>query len=119
MTSRGLKIALIVGGIVLAVVLVLSIVPGLIGGRQGGGWGYYGWMGPGMMGGYGGMFLMPVFGIVVLGLIVWAVVAAVQHPHESVSSGQSSESALEILKRRYARGDIGKQEFEDKKRDLA
>ena len=29
------------------------------------------------------------------------------------------ESAMEILKKRYARGEVGKEEFEAKKRDLA
>jgi putative membrane protein len=29
------------------------------------------------------------------------------------------ETALEILKKRYARGEIGRDEFEEKKRDLA
>lgn len=34
------------------------------------------------------------------------------------SGGHSSESAQEILDRRYAGGEIGKKEYEEKKRDL-
>ena len=112
--DRGLKTALIIGGIVLAVVVIVSIVPGLIGGWRGYG---YGW-GYGMMGGYGNVFLMPVIWIVVVGLIVWAVVAAVQRPGESGGSTHSSDSALEVLKRRYAGGEINKDEFEQRRRDL-
>ncbi len=113
--SRNLKTALIIGGIIVAVLVILSVVPGLIWGGQYGGWGM---MGPGMMGGYGTMFFMPILWIVVIGLIVWAVVAAARRPGESDGSSGSADSALEILKRRYARGEINKEEYEAKKKDL-
>jgi putative membrane protein len=45
-------------------------------------------------------------------------VRGVNQSSGSKSSSSRSDSALEILKRRYARVDIGKEEFEEKKKDL-
>ena len=54
--------------------------------------------------------------ILVIGLIVWAVVTAGRGSNQP--TGTSSDSALEILKKRYARGEITKQEYEERKKDL-
>ena len=119
--DKGLKTALIIGGVILAVVLIVPTIIGAVTGWQGGSWGW-GMMGPGMMGGYGGfgaMGLMSVFWIVVLGLIIWAVVAAARVTGQSSGSDSGrSESSLEILKKRYARGEINKAEYEEKMKDL-
>jgi uncharacterized membrane protein len=40
------------------------------------------------------------------------------HASQSEQAHTQAESALEILKKRYARGEIGKAEFEEKKKDL-
>lgn len=114
--DRSLKTVLIIGGIVVAVLVILSVVPGLIWGGQYGGWGM---MGPGMMGGFGTMGFMGIFWVLVLGLIIWAVVAAVRPGESSSSDSATASSALDVLKKRYARGEINKEEYEEKKRDLA
>ncbi len=114
--DKNIKTALIVGGIIVAALIILPLVFGLVVGWQGEGWGM---MGPGMMGGFGWMAIMPVLWIVFLGLIIWAVVAAVRGSSESRSSDSSkTDSALEVLKKRYAWGEINREEYEEKKKDL-
>jgi putative membrane protein len=86
-------------------------------------WRGYGWQhGPGMMDwGYGmgwlGTVLMAAFWIaVIVGIIFlirWLVISA-----RGSHTGGSEDSALEIIKRRYARGEINREEFEEKRRDL-
>lgn len=68
------------------------------------------------------MWLTPVVVVVTLGAVVWAIVALAQRSGPSGGSTGAHDdrgSAMEILKRRYAQGDISKEEYEEKKRDLA
>lgn len=111
--NKNIKAALIIGGVLVAILIIMPLIFGLIGGWQG-----YG--GYGMMGGYGGMWFMPVLMIVFWGLVIWGIVALVRgvaSPSNTVSSNQS-DSALEILRKRYARGEVSKEEFEEKKKDI-
>ena len=110
-------------GIVIALVLVLLLVAGLFAssGRGGG----YGWgmMGPGMMGGWWGMpFLGPIVGMVLVLLIIGGVVWFAQSLSRGESrlgtGGTTGETPLEILKRRYASGEVTKEQFEDMRRTL-
>jgi putative membrane protein len=125
--NRNLKIGLIIGVIALALLVILPLTLGLVTG-----WGTCGYemlehaeeeehhmMGPWMMGGFGFGWLMPIFGIVFLGLLIWAVIAIAQGTGGTAKQESvEPKSALEILKDRYARGEIGKEEFEEKRKDL-
>jgi putative membrane protein len=110
--NKGLRTGFIVTGIVLAVLIVGSIIGGFLGWR-GTGWGM---MGPWMMGGYGGLWLMPVLMVVFWGLVIWGIVAFVRFGFSA--NCRHVDSALETLKNRYAHGEISKQEYEEKKKDL-
>jgi len=68
------------------------------------------------MWGWGGMW-MGLIWLVILGLIVWGVISFASS-NRGASTGTSRESALEILKKRYARGEISDEEFEEKKKRL-
>jgi len=68
----------------------------------------------------GMMIFMFLFGLLLIGLFVLIVVAVVKWLSGSKMpfSVSDQENALEILKRRYAKGEIGKEEFERIKRDI-
>jgi len=91
-------------------------------GPYGGGW----HMGSGMMGYWGtgwfGLIFMVVFWILVIvglvALIKWLFHAARGERTSNGSASSSGSRALDILKERYARGEIDKAEFEAKKRDI-
>lgn len=63
----------------------------------------------------GGMWLGLIFWIVIIVLIVYLVVRFVNQQN---IRNTSNESALDILKKRYARGEISKEEFEEIKKDF-
>ncbi len=86
--------------------------------------GYGGWgMGPGMMGwgnmGWFGPIFMVIFWVLLIVLIVLLIRWLLSAGHAGNRDHVGGESALEILKKRYARGEIDKEEFEAKKKDLS
>jgi putative membrane protein len=71
------------------------------------GYGYGGWM-------FGGGLMMFLWWLLPLALIVGvSFVAFTRH-----GQVDRAKSALDVLRERYARGEIGKEEFEQKKRDI-
>lgn len=76
------------------------------------GWRDYG-MGPGVMWGMGWIFM-----VIFWGLILVAFIFLVRWLVGLTRTPKADESALEILKKRYARGEIDREEFEQKKKDL-
>ena len=86
--------------------------------------GYSGWgMGPGMMGNWGmgwfGMIFMMTFWVLVIVGIVYLIKWLIQSTSRGQASGASDNRPLEILKERYARGEIDSAEFEAKRKDLS
>lgn len=75
-------------------------------------WGNQGWgMGWGM--GFGWPFMFLFWILVVIGIVYLVRLIA-----RNAKEGERHETALDILKKRYARGEINKEEFEEKKKAM-
>jgi len=76
---------------------------------------------------------MVIGGVVILGLLVWAIIMLMRrHEHGTMGPmpmcmhaggmgqpyGDAGDRALQILKERYAKGEINKEQFDQMKRDL-
>lgn len=75
-----------------------------------GGWGsmmHYGF-------GYGGMFMWILF-LIVVGLLIYFILQAQRGKDQTSTDG---ESPLEILKRRYAKGEITKDQYDNMRKDI-
>ncbi len=62
--------------------------------------------------GSGALFMLLFWGMVIAGLVVGIRWLAIQ------GRASGTDSAMQILRERYARGDISREEFEAKRRDL-
>ena len=85
---------------------------------------YEGWhMVPGMMGGwgmgwFGGIFMM-IFWVLILVGLFFLINWLIQSTNRAKSDPGNGSRAMEVLKERYARGDLDKVEFETMKLDLS
>jgi putative membrane protein len=85
---------------------------------------YDGWqMGPGMMGDWGmgwfGGIFMIIFWILILVGLVFVIRWLIQTTSKKGDGSSGESRAMDILKERYARGEIDKTQFDSMKRDLA
>lgn len=99
----------------------LCLMPATAWAQASPGAGQYSCWGPHMMGwggGWSGMIFGPLMMILFLALPVAAVVLLIRWLGGSRGSASPGQTPLDILRERYARGEIDKEEFEERRRTL-
>jgi putative membrane protein len=100
--------------IIIGVVALVILLFALLGG---------GMMGPGMMGWGGfspwwGVLMMLFWLLVIAGIVLLVIWLFRQGTPAAAGPGGSSARALDILRERYARGEISRDEYEQMRRDI-
>lgn len=67
---------------------------------------------------FGGMWFGWIFWIIIIVVIVWAVIQFINKTQQRPPVSKPEERPMDILKKRYAKGEISKEEFEKMKKDL-
>ena len=98
--------------VVLAFVPLLTMCSGPYGAMVGG-WDRAGSYGCSFGYGFGGMFMWITF-LIVIGLLIYLIIQT----RKTKSQTTQNESPLDILKRRYAKGEITSEEYEKMKKDI-
>ncbi len=119
---RTRNIILVVAVVAVLAVVLLGVFP-MMGYGAYGGFGYgRGFLGPGMMGGYWFIwpFFMMLFWIVLIPGAIILIARGFAGGSRPVGPGRqgTGDRALEILRERYARGEITKEQFDQMRGDL-
>lgn len=72
---------------------------------------------PGYLG-WGGMWIIWIIWLVIVASIIWIVISLVSRSKRGDENLRSTESPMDILKKRYAKGEISKEQFEGMKKDI-
>ncbi len=67
---------------------------------------------------WGGIWFAWIFRLVFIGLIVWLIIHALSNNKTDINTFNQPETALDILKKRYAKGEITKEQFDQIKKDI-